>query len=92
MYYKILIVKGFSNYQFVIILCYIYELINAENIYDEPSQPDPVYQEINTERTTDKSIEMMENSSYITTSKIADYVTVLEECPAYVRHQDVHCL
>ena len=60
----------------------------TENVYDEPSQPDPIYQEIVT--NTAPKIQMVENDSYIIATR--EPVTVLQECVAYIRHNDLHQL
>ena len=62
----------------------------AENFYDEPSLPDPSFQQLSINTPSQSELEMMENSSYIASRIIADSRMVFEECPAYIRHQDVH--
>ena len=55
-------------------------LITTGNIYDEPSLPDPVYQEVGT-NLPELIMEMTENDSY--GEGIKEKIT-LQGCPAYV--------
>ncbi len=57
---------------------------------DEPSQSDPIFQEISVNNETDTPMEMTETDSYMTTKITIDSENILNECPAYanckIRH------
>ena len=62
----------------------------AENIYDEPSLPDPIYQEVDSKSNMtveqEMQIEMMKNYSYACVkSKKCQFTIILNECPAYIQ-------
>ena len=55
-------------------------------MYDEPSQPDPIYQEIAAvNNEPDTPMEMTENDSYMATKITIDSEIILNECPAYAK-------
>ena len=60
--------------------------IGAENFYDEPKLPDPIYHEPNVEKRSATDLEMMENSSYARVS--CPIKTEFKKCPAYISHQE----
>ena len=66
----------------------LYLLLEIETVYDEPSQPDPIYQEIAVNNEPDTPMEMTENDSYMATKITIDSEIILSECPAYakIRH------
>ena len=70
----------------VIITITVHFIDFIDNIYDEPSLPDPIYQEVSTKSESDIRVDMIRNLSYSSTK---DSLMILKECPAYVRHQDV---
>ena len=76
---------GQGYYIIIIILHHRYYYI-IENIYDEPTSQEPIYQEVAVKPPSPKKIEMTENCSYVTTRTKQDTITILEECPAYIRH------
>lgn len=66
-----------------------------DNIYDEPSFPDPTRQEVNVGLTYDTTMETTGNEAYnpialMLLDSDANVDMMLDECPAYgVKHQDV---
>ena len=68
-----------------------YHLFCAENvIYDEPSLPDPIYQEVignykSASLEQEIQMEMMKNCSYVTVRSKKCSI-ILNECPAYIQH------
>ena len=76
-------------YIIILLLKALAILTNAENDYDEPSLPSPIYQEINENNIMapqqEMQIEMMKNYSYATVRS----TIILRECPAYVQQSDV---
>lgn len=53
----------------------VHNLFTGNNIYDEPSLPDPIYQELDVKPVT---AEMIDNHSYNIAARFK-----LSECPAY---------
>jgi hypothetical protein len=66
--------------------------ILSENIYDEPSIPNPSHRELEVKRIPDSEasahIEIMGNLSYASLSVVEDLE--LTGCPAYIRSQDAN--
>ena len=58
----------------------------SENIYDEPSIPDPIYQEVTKSMSTEQEIQTMKNYSYATVRSKECSMIILNECPAYISH------
>ena len=60
--------------------------MHTENIYDEPSLPDPIYQELTAMNDSGTRVEMMGNPSYAlsaTAAAAVDSRIILSKCPAY---------
>lgn len=56
----------------------------AENVYDEPSLPDPIYQEITVKNVSEIRLELTGNLSYVSSTAVAtDSKITLNKSPAY---------